>query len=82
MAITNQQRVGVALDLLQAGLAPYVEREFVSMYKERALNEARRLLPPEDRLNTGRPSRDSKTVRHRCMRTREVRVVTAAFGVK
>src|ERR1700721_1223882 len=55
MATTNQQRVGTALDLLRNGLAPFVEREFVSMYKEWALNAARRLLPPEDRLNTGRP---------------------------
>lgn len=28
MAITNQQRVGAALELLRSGLAPYVEREF------------------------------------------------------
>jgi len=27
MAITNQERVGKAMDLLQAGLAPFVERE-------------------------------------------------------
>jgi hypothetical protein len=27
MAITNQERVGKAMELLRAGLAPYVERE-------------------------------------------------------
>ena len=27
MAITNHERVGKALDLLQGGLAPFVERE-------------------------------------------------------
>jgi hypothetical protein len=30
MAITNQERVGKAMELLRAGLAPYVEREFKS----------------------------------------------------
>ena len=28
MAITNQERVGKAMELLKAGLAPFVEREF------------------------------------------------------
>lgn len=28
MAITNHERIGKALDLLKAGLAPFVEREF------------------------------------------------------
>ncbi|WP_439577207.1 hypothetical protein [Elioraea sp.] len=28
MAITNQERVGKAMDLLRAGLAPFVERKF------------------------------------------------------
>ena len=30
MAITNQERVGKAMELLRAGLAPFVEREFKS----------------------------------------------------
>ncbi len=30
MAITNHERVGKALDLLKAGLAPFVEREIKS----------------------------------------------------
>ena len=30
MAITNHERVGKALDLLKAGLAPFVERELKS----------------------------------------------------
>ena len=33
MAITNQERVGKALDLLKAGLAPFVEREVKSAMK-------------------------------------------------
>ncbi len=40
MAITNQERVGKAMELLRQGLGPWVEREFVSVYKERALAEA------------------------------------------
>ncbi len=55
MAITNQERVGKAVDLLRAGLAPYVEREFANAHKDKALAEARRLLPAEDRINGTRP---------------------------
>lgn len=55
MATTNQERVGKAMDLLRAGLAPYVEREFASCHKEMAQAEARRLLPAEDRINGTRP---------------------------
>ena len=54
MAITNQERVGKAVDLLRAGLAPYVEREYASAHKDKALAEARRLLPAEDRINGNR----------------------------
>lgn len=32
MAITNHERVGKAMDLLKEGLAPFIEREFVSVY--------------------------------------------------
>jgi predicted AAA+ superfamily ATPase len=55
MAITNQERVGKAVELLRAGLAPYVDREFTSAHKNKAVAEARRLLPPEDRINGNRP---------------------------
>ena len=41
MAITNQERVGKAMDLLRSGLAPFVEREFKSQYKEQATESAR-----------------------------------------
>lgn len=54
MAITNQERVGKAMDLLRAGLAPFVEREFKSLYKDKALTEARRFLPADDRINSNR----------------------------
>src|SRR5579884_2605369 len=50
MAITNHERVGKALDLLRAGLAPFIEREFKSTFGQRAQNELIRVLG-EDRLN-------------------------------
>jgi hypothetical protein len=42
MAISNQDRVGRAMDLLRAGLAPFVEREFKSQHKTLAAEAARR----------------------------------------
>src|SRR5437899_1783918 len=55
MAMTNHERVGKALDLLKSGLGPFIERELTSSYKDRAIAEARRLLPADDRLNSNRP---------------------------
>ena len=43
MAITNRERVGRALEILQAGLAPFVERELEGTYKNRLKSEAVRL---------------------------------------
>ncbi len=40
MAISNQERVGKALEQLKAGLAPFVHREFTNLYKKKALEEA------------------------------------------
>src|SRR5947208_15103853 len=54
MAITNHERVGKGLELLKAGLRPFVEREFKSTYKDRAAAEASRFMG-EARLNTQRP---------------------------
>ncbi len=42
MAITNQERVGKAMELLRAGLAPFVEREFKSLHQAQAAEAARR----------------------------------------
>ncbi len=53
MATTNHDRVGKALELLKTGLGPFVEREFKSIYKDRALAETTRFLG-EDRLNPKR----------------------------
>ncbi|MGE5552978.1 MAG: Swt1 family HEPN domain-containing protein [Betaproteobacteria bacterium] len=44
MATTNFERVGRGLNLLKAGLAPFVAREFESVYGDQAMAEARRLL--------------------------------------
>ncbi len=49
MAITNYERVGKAMEILKQGLGPFVEREFKSTYKDKALVEAGRYLG-EDRL--------------------------------
>src|SRR5437867_3474741 len=54
MAITNQERVGKAMELLKGGLAPFIEREFKAIYKDRAQKEAALFLG-EDRLNGRRP---------------------------
>ncbi len=54
MAITNHERVGKALELLKAGLGPFVEREFKSLYKGQALAEAQKMMMTE-RLDANRP---------------------------
>ncbi|HEX6899320.1 MAG TPA: Swt1 family HEPN domain-containing protein [Thermoanaerobaculia bacterium] len=54
MAITNHERVGKALELLKAGLGPFVERELASTYKDRVAAETIRLLG-DDRLNARKP---------------------------
>jgi hypothetical protein len=38
MAITNQERVAKALDLLKEGLAPFAEREIHQAVKDGAVN--------------------------------------------
>ena len=49
MAVTNQERVGKALELLRQGLAPFADREFKNVHKEHAAAEAVRYLG-DDRL--------------------------------
>jgi predicted AAA+ superfamily ATPase len=44
MSISNRDRVGKALDLLQSGLIPFVEREMKRQFKEEWLAEAARGL--------------------------------------
>ncbi len=45
MALTNQDRIGKAMELLRMGLAPYVEREFSSHYSTQSLATARSYFP-------------------------------------
>ena len=55
MAITNQERVGQALELLREGLAPFVEREFVNAHRNRAHDVARSYFRSDSRLSTEGP---------------------------
>ncbi len=57
MAITNHERVGKAMELLKAGLAPFVERELENEYKGKARAEANRFMGA-DRLLVNRPLAD------------------------
>ena len=47
MALSNQDRVGKGMELLKVGLAPYVAREFDSMFRGNAEAEAQRFLPDD-----------------------------------
>ncbi|MFH1738443.1 MAG: Swt1 family HEPN domain-containing protein [bacterium] len=40
MAQTNRERIGIALDLLNKGLAPFIEREMRAVYGDKWLEEA------------------------------------------
>jgi predicted AAA+ superfamily ATPase len=44
MALTNQERVGKAMDLLRQGLAPFVARELSSQYEGGVVDAVRRYL--------------------------------------
>src|SRR5262245_5962286 len=55
MALTNQERVGKAMDMLRQGLAPFVERELKSQYQARAGAEALSYLG-EDRGLAKKPT--------------------------
>lgn len=44
MAKTNHGRVGEALDLLNKGLKPYVEREFNAAYKDQWQDKVQQLI--------------------------------------
>ena len=54
MAVTNHERVGKALDLLKAGLGPFVEREFTSAYQAKAQSQSAVFLG-DDRMLTDTP---------------------------
>jgi len=50
MAITNQERIGKAMELLRGGLAPFVQREFTGLHLAKATDEARRYLGDDRNL--------------------------------
>jgi predicted AAA+ superfamily ATPase len=52
--MTNRERVDKALELLRTGLAPYVEREFNSLYGAEALDRAASYFP-DDRFIGNKP---------------------------
>lgn len=52
MAISNQDRLSKAMELLRTGLAPYVTREFESTYGDKALEHAQRFLPDDRTAST------------------------------
>lgn len=54
MAITNQERVGKGMELLCAGLAPFVEREFKNQKQAQAAEAARRYFD-DDRAVGNKP---------------------------
>jgi predicted AAA+ superfamily ATPase len=54
MATTNHDRVGKAMELLKAGLGPFVEREFALTYQAKAAAQAALILG-DDRLLANKP---------------------------
>jgi predicted AAA+ superfamily ATPase len=54
MAITNQERIGKAMELLRQGLAPFVAREFESLQKGKGTAELMRYMG-EDRTAAKKP---------------------------
>jgi predicted AAA+ superfamily ATPase len=54
MAVSNFERVGKALELLKAGLGPFVEREFQNTFNDRAAAQSATYLG-EDRLQAKKP---------------------------
>ncbi|AUB80102.1 Swt1 family HEPN domain-containing protein [Candidatus Thiodictyon syntrophicum] len=53
MAITNHERVGKSLELLKAGLGPFVERELKARYGDGWTGETKEILS-DTRLGTGK----------------------------
>lgn len=62
MALTNADRVGKALELLNKGLQPFVEREMQAVYGERWLAEAVEALRDSKVVLEGRESWDTQAL--------------------
>lgn len=54
MAVTNHERVGKSLELLKSGLGPFIQREFLNLYKEKAVLEVKGIIN-DDRFDIDRP---------------------------
>ncbi|MFL5732941.1 MAG: Swt1 family HEPN domain-containing protein, partial [Chloroflexia bacterium] len=55
MALSNNDRVGKALELLNAGLRPFVLREMQAVYRDQAIDEALSTLrSDQERRSAGR----------------------------
>ncbi|HOA05200.1 MAG TPA: Swt1 family HEPN domain-containing protein [Candidatus Fermentibacter daniensis] len=54
MSQTNHERVGKAIDLLRAGLSPFVDREFKAVFGDEHAAALARYLG-DDRINSGKP---------------------------
>ena len=65
MVLTNHERVGKGLDLLRAGLAPFVDREIESVFMNDAPAQASQLMG-EDRILAGNPLAEWDAARPRC----------------
>ena len=55
MAITNSERVGKAMDLLKAGLVPFIVRECKAAFPDNLDDEARKLVGTEAGLRLDKP---------------------------
>ena len=55
MAVTNRERVEKALDLLKAGLGPFVDREVKNAIKAKRLDEYGFHNFPDDPMLKGKP---------------------------
>lgn len=51
MSTTNSERIGKAMELLQKGLAPFIERELTAIYGEQARAQAARFLGDDSAAN-------------------------------
>jgi hypothetical protein len=74
MAITNQERVGKAMELLRQGLAAYAAREFKSLHKAQADSEALRHTKTIATCRARRSRRGMAAAAHRGFEDRRVKL--------
>ncbi len=64
MAISNRERIGKALDLLGAGLVPFVERELKAVHGAKWEDVAREGQPAERGRGKGKPAKAGTPTMH------------------